>query len=108
MRLSSNSLGEATCRSSQPPLVEGFLEEIEFDEDSSLAHRWWPMGRTVPIILDPGIAFGAPVVEGTGVRTEIVAAMIRNSSVAVAADAYGIEASGANAAVHFEALLQAA
>lgn len=89
------------------PLVEGFLEEIEFDEDTSLAHRWWPMGRTVPVTLDPGVAFGAPVVEGTGVRTEIVAGMVMHSSVPAAADAYQIEESRARAASHFEALLRA-
>jgi uncharacterized protein (DUF433 family) len=36
----------------------------EFDYDLELAIRWHPAGRQSPIVIDPRIAFGAPVIRG--------------------------------------------
>lgn len=90
------------------PIVEGFLEEIEFDEQTALADRWWPMGREVPVVLDPKVAFGAPVVQGTGVRTEIVSDMISRTSMSEAAVSFQLDLERARAALRFEELLRAA
>jgi len=89
-------------------LVETFLEEVEFDQCTSLAHRWWPLGPAFPVMLDPSISFGAPVVAGTGVRTVVVAAMAGVTSTVEAAAAYTIDRKSAEAAVEFEARLRAA
>lgn len=48
-------------------LLEPYLEQIEFGADD-VARRWWPMGREGGIVLDPLVAFGAPVVAGAGMR----------------------------------------
>lgn len=90
------------------PVFEQFLGEIEFDAATSLAERWWPLGRTVPVVLDPGISFGAPIIAGTGVRTSTLARMARASSVRDAAIAYEVDEAQARAAVDFEARLAAA
>ena len=50
-------------------LVEKHLVNIAFDPVSKLAMKWWPLGRGSLVILDPTITFGAPVLEGTGIRT---------------------------------------
>lgn len=90
------------------PVFEQFLSEIEFDARTALAERWWPCGREVPVVLDPRVSFGAPVVAGTGVRTSTLARTAGASSVRDAALAYEIELAQAQAAVEFEAALAAA
>jgi uncharacterized protein (DUF433 family) len=52
-------------------VLEPFLKDVEYEND--LARRWWPLGRERMVVVDPGRGFGLPVVEGTGVRTEIIA-----------------------------------
>ena len=52
-------------------VLKPFLEDVEYEND--LARRWWPLGREHMVVVDPDYGFGLPVVEGTGVRTEIIA-----------------------------------
>ena len=47
-----------------------FLDALDYTGD--IASRWWPLGRDVPIVVDPEYGHGLPVVEGSGVRTEII------------------------------------
>lgn len=51
-----------------------YLRQLEFDLEG-IARRWFPLGKEAPVVIDPGIAFGAPVVAGTGIRTATLAAM---------------------------------
>lgn len=90
------------------PVFDQFLHEIEFDPTTSLAQRWWPLGREVPVVLDPAISFGAPIVAGTGVRTSVLARLARASSPRDAAVAYEVELAQAEAATEFERVLAAA
>lgn len=89
-------------------VFEKFLEEIEFDDSTALAHRWWPLGKSTPIVLDPRVSFGAPVVERTGVRTSTLALLAAASSDRDAADAYQLDLRFVQAAVAFELQLRAA
>jgi hypothetical protein len=68
------------------------MEEVDFDDESSLARVWWPLGRAEPVVLNPGIQFGAPVMAGTRVRTSVAADMARAGTVEAAAMQLGIEA----------------
>jgi len=52
-------------------VLDPFLEKVDFENE--LARRWWPLGKRVPIVVDPDYGFGYPVVFRTGVRTEILA-----------------------------------
>lgn len=88
-------------------LLSPYLDEISFSDKTSLADRWWPISKQFPIILDPKIAFGAPVIEGTATKTEIVAAMVKASSADIAANVYGLKKREVQAAVQFEELLAA-
>jgi uncharacterized protein (DUF433 family) len=90
------------------PLFDQFLQEIEFDSTTSLARRWWPQGRNCPILLDPKISFGAPVIAGTAVRTSVVARMAHRASVHAAAIAFELQLQQAEAALAFESELAAA
>jgi uncharacterized protein (DUF433 family) len=89
-------------------LFEQFLSEIEFDATTSLAFRWWPLGRAVPFVLDPRVAFGAPVVAGTAVRTSVLARLARHTTLQDAAVAYELQLGQAHAACDFESRLAAA
>jgi uncharacterized protein (DUF433 family) len=50
-------------------LLERF-EQFDYEED--LAVRWHLRGRDVPILIDPRISFGAPVLEATGIPTWVL------------------------------------
>lgn len=54
-------------------VIEDFIvrlaRQIDFDEETGFAERWYPAGREGRVVLDPRIAFGAPTIIGTGVRT---------------------------------------
>lgn len=57
-----------------PEAVERYLREVEWGQDHYAA-RWWPgapKARAGAVVVDPKRAFGAPVVAGTGIRTEDV------------------------------------
>lgn len=79
-----------------------YVAEIKFNEDTKLAERWWPLGRGVPIVIDPNIALGAPVIEGTRLRTSIVADMALGSSVEEAAFAYRMDERRVRMAIEYE------
>ena len=56
-------------------VLEPFLEDVEYEEE--LVRRWWPLGRDAGILVDADYGFGLPVIEGTGIRTEIIAERTR-------------------------------
>ncbi|MBI2997964.1 MAG: hypothetical protein HYY46_05850 [Deltaproteobacteria bacterium] len=88
-------------------ILRPILEEISFSPETSLANRWWPLARAFPVVLDPKIAFGAPVVEGTSTRSDVVAAMAKVVSADVAANVYSLTKRQVEASVQFEELLAA-
>lgn len=83
-------------------IFDRYVEEIDFEEESALAERWFPLGRAVPIVLDPHIAFGAPVVVGTRIRTDVLALYASGNTVPVVARAFELEPVRIQAAVDFE------
>lgn len=54
-----------------PGLVEELMEQIHYD-DEDLAARWSPMGKDVPIIVDPQFSSGAPTIVGRGVTVQAI------------------------------------
>jgi uncharacterized protein (DUF433 family) len=44
----------------------------QFDYEHELAVRWHPRGRENPIVVDPRIAFGAPIIEQAGIATWVI------------------------------------
>ena len=90
-------------------IFDRYVEEIDFEVESALAERWYPLGRSVPVVLDPRIAFGAPVVAGTRIRTDVLALYASGNTVPVVAKAFELDAARIQAAVDFEThLAQAA
>lgn len=93
---------------------EGFISQIgtqiDFDQISGFAIRWFPFGRDGLIVVDPEVAFGAPSVHARGITTANVFDMFqgereRKSTVAVW---LGLDEPEVDAAVKFERQLEAA
>lgn len=89
-------------------LLEAHLRRIEHDTQG-LALRLFPFSRgealDVPriVVVDPRIAFGRPVIDGTSVRTEVVASRLKaGESVLGLADDYGVEVAEIEEAIRYE------
>lgn len=55
-----------------PQVLKPYLEQLEFGVDG-VAARWWPMGKQAGVLIDPRIAFGAPIVDGTRIPVSTLA-----------------------------------
>ncbi|SRR6266508_4994421 len=51
-------------------VLEPFLQDLDYSQET--AHRWWPLGRSSLVVMDPEYAYGLPVIANSGVRTEII------------------------------------
>ena len=58
-------------------IVEPFCARLDFDEATLLARRFHPLGKEMPIVVDPRHAFGRPVIEGTNITTEAIMSLVR-------------------------------
>lgn len=84
------------------PALHRYLRQLEFNLDE-LAERWYPAGRASPIVVNPLISFGAPVVEGTRIETSVIAELYHGEdSVEELAWLYGLEPAQIIAAVEYE------
>jgi uncharacterized protein (DUF433 family) len=89
------------------PALHQYLRQLEFSLDD-LAQRWYPAGRAAPIVVDPQISFGAPVIDGTGVETAVIAELYQGEdSVEELAWLYDLEAAQITAAVEYQRSLAA-
>ena len=61
---------DAPAQWTLPGLVQETIDQILYSED--LASRWWPLGKHIPIVIDPRISTGLPVIDKTGVTVEIL------------------------------------
>jgi uncharacterized protein (DUF433 family) len=89
-------------------VIEPLLTQIDYDV-SGFAASWSPMGKRIPVIVDPSRAFGRPIIKGRGVRTSVLAAAVLkgNASVKEVASWYEVEVEEVAAAVEFEERLAA-
>ena len=53
-----------------PGLVLETLEQLDFE--SELAARWYPVGKSIPMVVDPKITSGLPTIVGRGVTVEVI------------------------------------
>ena len=51
-----------------PDLVIEETEQLEYELE--LASKWYPVGKKFPIVVDPYVSSGVPVIEGRGVTIE--------------------------------------
>jgi len=90
-------------------IIQEYLEQIEFDTSTEIAIRWWPLGRSHPIVVDPKISFGAPIIESVGVPTAVVAeACLAEDSIDAVASWYELSVKQVKEALYFEETRMAA
>lgn len=87
-----------------PEVVVRLGKRIDFDDGSGFAQRYWPLGKKGAVVLDPSVAFGAPTIAGTGIRTANIYDFFRaeDDSLDRTASWFGIATRDAGAAVSFE------
>lgn len=80
-----------------------FLEKVDFaDSGTRDARRLYPLGRTVPVVLDPDHGFGEPTL-ASGARTEVVAELVAAGEPRErVATVYGVTLDDVDAAVRYE------
>lgn len=82
-------------------IVERTLLDVDFDEKAAL--RWWAAGRKKQIIVDPALAFGQPVIQGTSIPTSRIAEVAEvEGSVKRAAILFEISTKEAKQAIEYE------
>lgn len=84
-----------------PQVLLPFLQSIDYGRVSMLAERWH---ISEDVVIDPGICFGAPVVQAAGIPTAILAAAYQanGKDAERVADWYAVDAANVLAAVRFE------
>ena len=88
-------------------IIAPFSKQIVFDASTDLAMRWFPHGENGLIVIDPCIAFGRPVIVGSGIATATIYDLFlaEDSNLDRVADWMEIERREVEAAVNFEAEL---
>lgn len=90
-------------------VVQPYFHDIDFSRETNLAERWFPAGRDVPIVVDPRVSFGEPVVEGTRIGTGLLYDRITaGDDIEMVAHWYSLQAEEVEEARKFEANLRGA
>ncbi len=90
-------------------VIKHFAKQVDFNEKTGFAEKWYPYGKQGRIVLDPRVSFGAPTIVHRGVRTANVYDLYRAESrnVAEVASWMSLESPDVEAAVTFEEALAA-
>jgi len=87
-----------------PEIILEYANQMDFSPATEFAERWYPLGRTGHVVVDPRLAYGAPVIVGRTVKTEnifdLFIAQGKQSKSVVAW--YGLTDDEVEAAVRFE------
>ena len=81
-------------------VLRPFLDHVDYRDQ--LAAQWWPLGRQIPIVVDPEFGFGLPVVSGTAIRTEIIAERFEDELEEEIAEDLGVTPMEVQRALQFE------
>jgi uncharacterized protein (DUF433 family) len=88
-----------------PEAVLRYLRQMEWGKDR-VATRWWPdaNAREGLVVVDPRRSFGAPVIAGTGIRTEdVFQRFSAGEPLEDLSEDYGLTRAQAEAAIRIEA-----
>lgn len=92
------------------PIIKQIAQHIDFQKETGLAERWYPMGRKEHVVVDPRVAFGAPSIVGRGVETANVYDLYQaeRKQVDAVCSWMDLPPQHAQAAIKFEEMLRAA
>ena len=90
-------------------LARPFFKKLEYPSRvDDFPSRYWPLGRSGRVVLDPTRGFGQPIDSTTGISTKTLSDAVRaggGQDSAVVADWFGVPVDAVTAAVRFEATL---
>lgn len=82
-------------------IIEPSLKNIEFEDGVPV--RWWPLGKTGRVVLDPDRSFGAPIESETGVPTSVLAKAVEaEGSIDSAARVWDVPTASIRRALDFQ------
>ncbi len=85
-----------------PKVIQPFLRELEFAKNDQLV-RWWPLGTTRAVVLDPNRQFGQPITSLAGISTDVLQAAAKaGQTVEEIADWYELDVPSVRDAIEFE------
>lgn len=58
-------------------IIEPYCKKIDFDESNHLPQRYWPLGKSHNIVVDPAHSFGKPVIAGTNITVDALLTLLR-------------------------------
>ena len=90
-------------------IIMRMAKQVDFDQETGFAEKWYPAGRNGGVVLDPRICFGAPTVIGKGVRTSNIYDLFiaESQSTKDVSDWMNLHVEEVEAAVDFERALAA-
>ena len=92
-----------------PQVIESYLNNVDFEGFERVASRWWPLGRDTPIVVDPRVSFGQPVIVGPAIPTSAIADYAQTGEPRdEVADWFGIDLAEVDAALRYERSLSVA
>jgi uncharacterized protein (DUF433 family) len=53
-------------------IIEPFCKKLDFDKQNELAYRYWPLGKSSSIVVDPKHGFGRPTISGTNISIDAI------------------------------------
>ena len=90
--------------------IKELAQQIDFDEPTGFARRWFPLGPDGLVVLDPKISFGKPTIIGKNISTENIHDFYlgERENVRNVCNWLNVIPDEVNAAVRFESRLKAA
>ncbi len=83
-------------------VINPYLKQLEYDAIGDV-QRWWPLGKSKPVLVDPKVSFGRPILQECSIPTEAVFQAVRvNESETEVANWFGISLALVRAAIEFE------
>ena len=90
------------------PIEHRFMQ-FDYDPALGLAIRWFPRGRSCPVVVDPQIQFGEPVLKDSRVPTWVIRSRwSAEEPLGAIAEDFGIELSAIRHALIFEGVAESA
>ncbi len=57
-------------------IIEPFCQKLDFNQDTELVNRFWPLGKNRSIVVDPKHGFGRPTITGTNISIEVIYSLL--------------------------------
>lgn len=58
-----------------PGIIKDFIQKVDFEGESQLAHRFFPSGKTSSVVIDPHRQMGQPTIDGTNILARTLHSM---------------------------------